>query len=188
PGTLTSHSMPFFCTASQSSPASTPARGPAKSGTLSATTGSPVSAKRFGSPLALITMPTVCAESVASTRSRMETPAISSLALSPPPIRRASPPASTSPQVGGCSVVMHGSLAAMLGALFLDISEVLVEHDAVFTGERDEAFAACAADQREIGLACELNAPGGEAGTRDQDRNTHAHGLDHHFRRKAAGG
>ena len=34
-----------------------PASGPAKSGTLSATTGSPVSAKRAGSPLALMMTP-----------------------------------------------------------------------------------------------------------------------------------
>ena len=101
PGTLTIHSMPLFCAASQSSPARMPASGPGWSGTLSGTTAQPVSAKRSGSPLALMMMPVHCADSVASTRSRMVTPPISMRALSPPPMRRASPPASTRPRVGG---------------------------------------------------------------------------------------
>jgi len=65
---------------------------------------------------------------------------------------------------------MHRGLAPVLGAFFLDISEVLIEHDAALAGERNEAFAAGAADQRQIGLARQFNAPGGEAGSRDQDR------------------
>src|SRR3984957_20279982 len=57
------------------------------------------------------------------------------------------------------SLVMHRGLAAVLGAFFLDKSELLVEHDALFAGERDEAFAAGAADQRQIRLARQLDAP-----------------------------
>src|SRR6266849_843365 len=109
-------------------------------------------------------------------------------ALSPPPMRRASSPASTRPSVGGLSVVMHRRLAPVLAALLLDEAQVLVEHDAFLARERDEALAASAADQREIGLARELDAPGGEARARDQDRDAHAHALDHHLRGEAPGG
>src|ERR1700716_194982 len=62
------------------------------------------------------------------------------------------------------SVIVHRRLAPVLGAFLLDEVEVLVEHDAVLAGECDEAFAARAADQREIRLARKLDAPGGEAG------------------------
>ena len=49
----------------------------------------------------------------------------------------------------------------MLGALFFDVSEVLIKNDPVFTGKRNEALAARAADQCEIRLACKLDAPQG---------------------------
>src|SRR5262245_20683436 len=186
PGTLTTSAMSGACAAAQSSPARMPASGPAKSGTSSATTGRPVSAKRAGSPLALMIMAEHCGARRVSTRSRMVLPPMRMRALSPPPMRRASPPASTRPS--GRSVVMHRSLAPVLRALLLDIGEVLVEHDALLAGERDEALAAGAADQREVGLARELDAPGGEARARHQDRNAHAHGLDYHLRREAPGG
>src|SRR5262249_32467751 len=130
------------------------------------------------------------------TRSRMLAPPMRIIALSPPPMRRASPPARTRPRVGGSvagnvggtSVVMHGRFAAMLRALLLDVGEVLIEHDAVFARERDKALAAGAPDQGEVGLARKLDAPGSESGARDQNRNAHADGLDHHFRGEAAGG
>src|SRR5712672_3360797 len=147
--------MPGSCSAVQSSPAKTPARGPAKSGTLSATTGNRVSAKRDGSPLALRMTPWHCGFRRSSTRSKMVWPPIRMRALSPPPMRRASPPASTRPS--GRSIVMHRRLAPVLRALLLDEAEVLVEHDALLAGERDEALAASAADQRQVGLACQLD-------------------------------
>src|SRR5437762_5180137 len=101
-------------------------------------TGAPVSAKRDGSPLALITTPAHWAERHASTRSRIVAPPIRIEALSPPPMRRARPPASTSPRVGGIggSVVMHGSFAPIFRALLLQIGEVLVEDDAVLARKR----------------------------------------------------
>ena len=37
-------------------------------------------------------------------------------------------------------------------------------------------------------LPRQLDAPGGEARARDQDRNAHPHGLDHHLGGQAAGG
>src|SRR5262245_46311990 len=39
-------------------------------------------------------------------------------------------------------IVMRRPFAPVLGAFLLHIGEVLVEHDAVLAGERDEAFAA----------------------------------------------
>ena len=101
PGTLAIHSHSAACAAAQSRPARMPASGPAKSGTLSATTGRRVSAKRAGSPLALITRRAHCGVRHASTRCRMVTPPIVMRALSPPPMRRARPPASTRPRVEG---------------------------------------------------------------------------------------
>src|SRR5262245_36226432 len=117
----------------------------------------------------------------------MVSPPIVMSALSPPPIRRACPPASTRPSVGGMLVVMHGGLAPVLRAFFLDVAEVLVEDDPVLPGERDEALAAGAPDQRQPRLARELHAPGSEAGARDENRDPHPHGLDHHLRGEAAG-
>src|SRR5262249_12003668 len=67
------------------------------------------------------------------------------------------------------SIVMHGRLAPVLGTLLLHVAQVLVEDDAALACERDEALAAGAADQREVGLAGELHSPGGEARARDQD-------------------
>ena len=55
---------------------------------------------------------------------------------------------------------MHGGLAAVLGAFLLDETEVLIKHDAVLAGECDKAFAARTANQRQIRLARELDAPG----------------------------
>src|ERR1700730_8710961 len=130
---------------------------------LSATTGKPYCAKRAGSPLALRTILAQAGRRRSSTRSRMVFPPMRIIALSPPPMRRARPPASTRPSVDGISVFMHGRLAAVLGTLVSDIGEVLVEHDAILTGERDEAFAARPSDQGEVRLAGELDAPGGEA-------------------------
>src|ERR1700760_315091 len=118
---------------------------------------------------------------MASTRSSIASPPMRMSALSPPPMRRASPPASTSPTVRDCSVIVHGGFAAMLGAFLVHVGEILIEHDPALTGERDEALAAGAPDQGEVRLAGELNAPGGEARARDKDRNAHAHALDHHL-------
>ena len=100
PGALASHSICGACAAAQSSPARMPARGPAKSGTLSATIGKFVSAKRAGLPFALMITRSHCADRHASARSRMVRPPTRVRALSPPPMRRASPPASTRPRVG----------------------------------------------------------------------------------------
>src|SRR5258708_3267770 len=142
-------------------------------------------AKRDGSPFALSTTPLTCGVSRASARCRIVSLPMRISALSPPPMRRASPPARTRPNV---SIVMRRALAPVLAALVLDVAQVLIEHDAVFTRERDEALAARAADQRQPRLAGQFDTPGGEAGTRHQNGNAHAHGLDHHLRGEPAGG
>src|ERR1700750_2204980 len=99
-------------------------------------------------------------------------------ALLPPPMRRASQPTRTRPNV---SIVMHRRLAPVLRALVLDVGQVLIEHDAVFARERDEAFSPRAPDQCQPCRARELDAPGGEARPRDQDGDAHSHGLDHYL-------
>ena len=43
---------------------------------------------------------------------------------------------------------MHRGLAPVPGALLLDEFEILIEHDALFAGERDETLAARAAHER----------------------------------------
>src|SRR6185436_14359745 len=100
--------------------------------------------------------------------------------LSPPPIRRASPPASRTPTVAGRSVVIAAALALVAHGFLLDIVEVLVEHDALLARQRDKAFSARAADQREADLSREFHTPGGEAGPGDKNGNAHSHRLDHH--------
>src|SRR4051794_35412649 len=84
-----------------------PASGPAKSGTSSGITGSPVSAKRAGSPLALSTTRVHCGLRRSSTRDRIVAPPIRVSGLSPPPIRRAKPPASTRPSVGVADIATN---------------------------------------------------------------------------------
>src|ERR1700751_43170 len=128
---------------------------------LSATTGKPKAEKRSGSPFALSTNASHWGRSRSITRASKVLPPISRSALSPPPMRRARPPARRTPTVG--SLIVRCAFAAMLHRLFLDIGEVLVEDDALGPGESDEALAARPADQGEPGLARELDAPGGEA-------------------------
>src|SRR5436190_16348612 len=163
-----------------------PASGPGKSATPSAMTGSPNVAKRAGSPLALRISPSHCGARRAITRSRMVRPAISRIGLSPPPIRRASPPASRTPGIFAAplratSVVTRFALALVARGFLLDIVEVLVEHDALLPGQRNEAFSARAPHQRKPDLPRQLDTPGGEARARDQNGDAHPHRLDHHL-------
>src|SRR3954463_12263257 len=179
--------------AAQSSAARMPASGPGKSATPSAMTGSPNAAKRAGSPLALRMRPSHCGFSRAITRSRMVRPAIVRIGLSPPPIRRARPPASNTPGISGASldaalVVTVFALALVPCRFFLDIVEVLVEHDALLSGQRDEAFSPRAADQRQADLSRQFDTPCGEARARDENGNSHPHRLDHHLGGEAARG
>src|SRR5262249_11817689 len=131
--------------------------------------------KRAGSPFAFNTSPSHCGASRAITRSRIVLPAMVRIGLSPPPIRRAKPPASRTPgissaPIGVASVVTALPLALVLCGLFLDVVEVLVVNDALLARERDEAFAARAPDQRQPHLPCEIDAPGRKTRARDENR------------------
>src|SRR5262245_8704088 len=155
-----------------------PASGPGKSATPSAMTGRPNAAKRAGSPLALRMRPSHCGLSRAITRSRIVRPKMLRIGLSPPPIRRASPPASSTPGIlraplGGASVVTRFALALVLCGFLLDVGEILVVDDALFARQRNKTLSAGAADQRQPDLAGEIDAPGGKARARDEDRNPH---------------
>ncbi len=56
------------------------------------------------------------------------------------------------------------------------------------TGQRHEPLAARAADQRQVRLACEIDAPRREPRARDEDRDAHLHALDDHLGGQATGG
>src|SRR5450759_2020479 len=188
--------------AAQSSPARMPASGPGKFSTVSAMTGSLKLAKRAGSPLALRMSPSHCGFSRAITRSRMVRPPIWRIGLSPPPIRRARPPASNTPGVAGASldvagasfdvagnsVVTFAALALVARRFLFDEGRVLIVNDALLARQRDEAFAARAADQRQSDLPRQVDAPGGETRTRNQYGNSHPHRLDHHLRGQSSRG
>src|SRR5271156_554744 len=179
--TLNTNSTPDRFVAAQSSAARIPASGPGKSFTVSGMTGRPKEAKRAGSPLALRTRPSHCGVIRAITRSRMVRPAIWRIGLSPPPIRRARPPASSTPGVGGASVFTTFALSLMPSGFLFDILQVLVIDDAFFAGQCDEALAARATDECQADLPREFDAPGGESRARDEDGNPHSYRLDDHF-------
>src|SRR5579872_557027 len=185
PAALSIHFASGRFAAIQSSPARMPASGPGKSATLSEITGKWKAAKRAGSPLALRINPSHCGSRRAITRCRMVLPAMVRIGLSPPPIRRASPPAKMTP---GSLVIVACTLASVPRRFLFDIFQTLIIDDALFARERKEAFATRASDQSQPDLPRQIDSPGGEAGTRDENRNTHAHGLDHHFGSEPPGG
>src|SRR5882724_860355 len=192
---LSTHDTSGRLLAAQSRAARMPASGPGKSAIVSEMTGSPKLAKRAGSPLALRMSPSHCGFSRAITRDRMVRPPVWRIGLSPPPIRRASPPASKTPGVVGASLDVAGAsldvapislvtvaaLALVAGGLFFDESKVLIVDDAAFARQRDEAFAPRAPDQRQTHLPRQIDAPRREARARQQNRNAHSHRLDHHL-------
>ena len=108
--------------ADQRMPASTPASGPTKPPMVSGTTGRPKAAKRCGSPLALMTMAPTCGASRQMTWASMGLPASSRSPLSPPPMRRDCPPASSTP------VTCRSLLRLLLsGSRFLILRDHLFE-------------------------------------------------------------
>src|SRR5215212_953010 len=185
---LSTHATSGRLAAAQSRPARIPARGPGKSSTVSAMTGKPNAAKRAGSPLALRTRPSHCGCRRAITRSRIVRPPMWRIGLSPPPIRRARPPASSTPGTAGVSLLTVGALALVACGFLFDECKVLVVDDALLAGQCDEALSARASDQRQPDLPRQLDTPCGETGARNQDRNPHPDCLDHHLRGKAARG
>src|SRR5262245_18767416 len=156
-------------------------------------TGRPKAANRAGSPLAFRISPSHCGASRAITRSRMVLPAMVRIGLSPPPIRRASPPASSTPGMSGAplgvagapfaiaSVVTALALALVPRGFFFDVIVVLFVDDALFARQRNEALSARAPDQRQPDLASEVDTPRREARARDENGDSHSHRLDHHL-------
>src|SRR5258705_8286769 len=177
-----------------------PGSGPGKSATVSAITGSPNAANRAGSPLALRMSPSHCGSSRAMTRSRMVRPPIWRIGLSPPPIRRARPPASSTPGISGASldvagasfdvalIVTFAAFAFVTRGFLFDERQVLIVNDALLTGQCDESLSPRATDQRQSNLPRQIDAPRRKARTRDQDGNSHPHRLDHHLRRQPSRG
>src|ERR1700722_7101853 len=179
---LSTNSMPGRLVAAQSSAARMPASGPGKSFTVSAMTGRPKEANLAGSPFAFRISPSHCGSRRAITRSRMVRPAIWRIGLSPPPMRRARPPASNTPGVGGTSVFTAFALSLMPCGFLFDVFQVLVVDDALLTRQRDESLAARASDQCQSNLPRKINAPSGETRARNEDRNAHPYRLDDHLR------
>ena len=100
--TLTTQAISGRFAAAQSSAARMPASGPAKSGTLSATTARPVVGKARRIAVRVEDQPRrIAAPRRAITRSQDRAPPMRRSGLSPPPMRRASPPARSTPRVGG---------------------------------------------------------------------------------------
>src|SRR6202171_4863833 len=179
---LSTHATSGRLAAAQSRPAKMPASGPGKFSTVSAMTGRPNAAKRAGSPLALRISPSHCGFRRAMTRSRMVRPPMRRIGLSPPPIRRASPPASNTAGVFGNSLVTVAALALVTRGFLVDERQVLVVDDALLARQRDEAFSPRAPDQGQPDLPRQVDAPRRKARTRDQNRNSHPHRLDDHLR------
>src|SRR3979411_3460855 len=103
--------------------------------------------------------PSLGAPSRATPRARMVRPPIWRIGLSPPPIRRARPPASNTPGVAGNSVVTVGALALVTRRFLFDEIQVLIVDDALLARQRDEAFAAGTPDQGQADLPRQVDAP-----------------------------
>src|SRR5258708_7550846 len=167
--------------AAQSRAAKMPASGPGKFFTVSAMTGSPNAANRAGSPLALRMSLSHCGFSRAMTRSRIVRPPIWRIGLSPPPIRRARPPASSTAGVAGNSLVTLSALALVTRGFFFDEGKILIVDDTLLARQRDEALAPRAPHQRQSHLPRQVDTPRRTARTRHHNRNPHPHRLDHHL-------
>src|SRR6266852_3487931 len=100
------------------------------------------------------------------TRARMVRPPIWRIGLSPPPIRRARPPASNTPGIFGNSLVTVAALALVARGFLFDESQVLVVDDALLARQRDESLSPGAPDQRQPDLPRQIDIPRREARTR----------------------
>src|SRR5258706_3252924 len=115
-------------------------------------------------------------------------PPIWRIGLSPPPIRRARPPASNTPGVAAISLVTVAALALVTRGFLFHESQILVVDDALLARQRDESFSPRAPDQCQSDLPRQIDAPRGEPRTRDQNGNSHPHRLDDHFGGQPSGG
>src|ERR1700722_5149585 len=115
-----------------------------------------------------MTIRATCGDRRSIRRARTERPPIVRKTLSPPPRRRASPPARMAPIVGGTarSAGIFRRLAPMPDALLGNEFETLVEHDPLRARQGDEALAAGPPNEGQAGAARQFNVPAGEARTR----------------------
>src|SRR5258708_16268801 len=153
--------------AAQSRAAKMPASGPGKFFTVSARRGGQDEANGAGSRLALRMSLSHCGFSRAMTRSRIVGPPIWRIGLSPPPIRRARPPASSTAGVAGNSLVTLSALALVTRGFFFDEGKILIVDDTLLARQRDEALAPRAPDQRQSHLPRHGDTPRRKAPTRD---------------------
>src|SRR3954447_3478053 len=116
--------------------------------------------------------PSHCGFSRAMTPSRMGGAPMLRIGLSPPPMRRARPPASRTPGVAGISVIPL-ALARMARGFLGDVIEILVVDDALLAGQRYEPFSAGASDQGQSDLTREVDAPRRKARSLNQNWNPH---------------
>src|SRR5258708_35473222 len=107
-------------------------------------------------------------------------PPIWRIGLSPPPIRRAKPPASSTAGVAGASVITLSALALVACGFFLDEGKILIVDDPPLARERDEALAPRAPAQRQSNLPRQCDTPRPKAPTPDQNGNSPPHPLAHH--------
>src|SRR5258708_28625090 len=115
------------------------------------------------------------------TRSRIGRPPVWRCGLSPPPVRPAGPPASSTAGVAGNSLVTLSALALVTRGFFGDEGKILIVDDTLLARQRDEALAPRAPDQRQSNLPRQVDTPRRKARTRDQNGNPHPHRLDHHL-------
>src|SRR5258708_12289851 len=136
-----------------------PASGPGKSATLSAITGRPNAAKRTGQPLAWRLRPSHGGSRRAMTRPRRLRPPIRRIGLSPPPMRRARPPARRTPGVAGISLVTVAAFALVARGFFRDEFQILIEHDPLLPRQRNETLAAAAPHHPQSHPPSHIHAP-----------------------------
>src|ERR671914_1089994 len=122
----------------------------------------------------------VCGVSLSITWRRMGFPPISSCPLSPPPMRRASPPARITPAIW--SIILACAFPQVFLMLFVHLARIGVEDDAILARQGDEAPPPRSPDEGELGAPCKLDARSREARTRHQNGYPHLHAFDDHFR------
>src|SRR5215213_465342 len=126
-----------------------------------------------------------CGLSLSITCARMGLPPSAMSPLSPPPMRRARPPARMTPAT---SAILGGTLALMLAVFLLHRTRIGIENDPLLARKRDEALPACPPDEREIGLSRQFHPRCGEPRSRCQYRNAHLNAFYDHFRGEPTGG
>src|SRR5215469_13545161 len=108
---------------------------------------------------------------------------MSRIDLSPPPMRRARPPARMTPTVSRSKVIVRCLLQPTRRGGAFDV----IEDNALGARQRNESAPARPRNHCERRLARKLNAPARRTRSRNQNGYAHADCLDDHFRSKTAG-